>query len=236
MVRTDTPTVEPGHLMALHVAALFVTDGAGQLLHVNDVGRPTAPRFYLGRTRTDVICHVRADVPAELVEQLIAYGRDERPTADLAMPPRHQQTYRELLAPCRQVWFGPALHLDRTVQPNSAAVAVTRANAELLAGTFDDWLDEVDDRQPCYCVLEGGRAVSLCASARITKNACEAGVETLPAYRGLGHAATVVRAWAHAVAASGALPMYSTNWENAASRRVAAKCGFVTYGSDYHIT
>jgi hypothetical protein len=58
----------------------------------------------------------------------------------------------------------------------------------------------------------------------------------LSEYRGHGHAATVVTAWAHAVTARGALPMYSTSSDNVASQRVAAKCGFTAYGSDYHIT
>ena len=222
-------------LLALHVAALFAIDDAGRLRHGNDIGSPQAPRFYLGRTRHEATCHVRADLPAGLAEQLLAHGHDEPPTPDLRTPPRHEQIYRELLMPRQQVWFGPAYWLETAAPQNRKAVAITRANAMLLAGTFDDWQGEVDDRQPCYCVLERGRAVSLCASARITAAACEAGVETLPDHRGRGHAVSAVSAWAAAVAELGALPLYSTSWQNVASQRVAAKCGFSAYASDYHI-
>jgi len=223
-------------LLHLHVAALFATDSAGRLRHINDIGNPDAPRLYLGRTRHHVIWHLRADVPGTLAQEIAACCRDEPATPDLRTPPRHDRTYRELLAPYRQVWFGPALCLERATSPTNGAVAVTRANAMLLAGAFDDWLDEVEARQPCYCVLERGHTVSLCASARVTTAAFEAGVETLPEHRGRGHAVAAVTAWAAAVADRGALPMYSTSWQNTASQRVAAKCGFTAYGSDYHIT
>lgn len=225
-----------GQLLERHVAALFVSDRNGRLLSVNDVGQPAAPRFYLGRTPGEVVCHVRADVPRGLAAELIACARSEPPTADLQTPPRHDRIYQELLSPYQQLWSGPALHCERPSEPTRGAVALTRANAHLLAGSFDDWLDEVDVRQPVYCVLDRGRPVSLCASARVTAEACEAGVETLPDYRGRGHAVAVVSAWAAAVARLGALPLYSTSWENHASQRVAAKCGFTGYGSDYHIT
>lgn len=225
-----------GQLLERHVAALFVSNRNGRLLSVNDVGQPAAPRFYIGRTRSGVLWHLRADVPRRLAAELSTCARDEPPTADLEAPPRHDRIYRELLSPFRQLWSGPALHCERPSAPSRGAVAVTRGNADLLAGSFDDWLDEVDMRQPCYCVLEGGRPVSLCASARTTSEAREAGVETLPEHRGRGHAVTAVAAWAAAVARLGALPLYSTSWQNGPSQRVAAKCGFTAYGSDYHIT
>jgi RimJ/RimL family protein N-acetyltransferase len=233
---TSETAADPDRLMALHVAALFVSDATGRLLCVNDIGQPAAPRFYLGRTPSSVVCRIHADLPSDLAAELIERARDEPPTTELEAPPRHDRIYRELLSPYRQLWSGPALYCERPFELSRGAVAVTRANADLLAGSFDDWLDEVDARQPCYCVLDRGRPVSLCASARVTAEAREAGVETLPDYRGRGHAVAVVSAWAAAVARLGALPLYSTSWENHASQRVAAKCGFTGYGSDYHIT
>jgi hypothetical protein len=38
------------------------------------------------------------------------------------------------------------------------------------------------------------------------------------------------------VRALGATPFYSTSWENAASRRVAARLGFQLVASDLHIS
>ena len=82
----------------------------------------------------------------------------------------------------------------------------------------------------------GERAVSICGSARITSRAHEAGVETHPDFRGRGHAVKVVAAWARAVREDGRIPLYSTSWENEASRDVARKLGLVQYGVTFHVT
>jgi len=71
---------------------------------------------------------------------------------------------------------------------------------------------------------------------RITPEAHEAGVESLPEFRGRGYATDVVAAWALLVKSLGALPLYSTSWENTASQAVATKLQLVQYGGDFHIT
>jgi predicted GNAT family acetyltransferase len=85
-------------------------------------------------------------------------------------------------------------------------------------------------------LLDGDRAVSLCCSVRRTEDAHEAGVETAHAARGRGYALGVVAAWAAAVHAAGRFPLYSTSWENLASRAVATKLGLIQFGNDLHIT
>jgi RimJ/RimL family protein N-acetyltransferase len=64
----------------------------------------------------------------------------------------------------------------------------------------------------------------------------EAGVETVPTFRGRGFAAQVVAAWVGAVREMGFVPLYSTSWENEASRSVARKLSLIQFGSDLHIT
>jgi len=64
----------------------------------------------------------------------------------------------------------------------------------------------------------------------------EAGVETLPEFRGNGFAKEVTAGWARAVDALGAIPMYSTSWQNTASQAVAKKLGLICYGAEFHIT
>jgi predicted GNAT family acetyltransferase len=71
---------------------------------------------------------------------------------------------------------------------------------------------------------------------RITPLAHEAGVETVPLFRGRGYARAVVAAWSAAVRALGAEPLYSTTWQNMASRAVARALGLVAVGRDLHIT
>ena len=46
----------------------------------------------------------------------------------------------------------------------------------------------------------------------------------------------VVAGWARAVREAGVEPLYSTSWQNAASRAVARKLALVPFGSDVHIT
>ena len=94
---------------------------------------------------------------------------------------------------------------------------------------------ELHDWQPFLVIIEENKAVSVCRSVRITSQAHEAGVETLPGFRGKGYAADVVAEWASFVRSRGALPLYSTSWDNIASQAVARKLQLVSYGEDFHI-
>jgi hypothetical protein len=131
---------------------------------------------------------------------------------------------------------GPAYRFEEYAEPSRAVLHVTRANAEVLRGGFEDWVDELPTAQPFVAALEEGRAVSICRSVRITAAAHEAGVETLPRFRGRGYAPDVTAAWAGLVRSAGAAPLYSTSWENAASRSVAKKLRLVQYAADFHVT
>ena len=91
---------------------------------------------------------------------------------------------------------------------------------------------ELAAAEPMLALVEDGAAVSLCFSARLTERVAEAGVNTLEGYRGRGYAPTVVTAWAQAIRATGRVPLYSTSWDNAASRAVARKLGLIQYGAD----
>jgi len=81
-----------------------------------------------------------------------------------------------------------------------------------------------------------GHAVSIGTSVRLTRVAHQDGVDTCRAYRGRGFAPRVVTAWAQAVRDIGRIPLYSTSWQNEASRAVARKLHLICFGSDVHIT
>jgi predicted GNAT family acetyltransferase len=102
----------------------------------------------------------------------------------------------------------------------------------LLAGEFAWLRDALEPWGPVAAVIVEGRAVSVCFSARLTPRAAEAGVETLPDFRGAGHATHAVAAWAQAIRESGRRPLYSTSWENLASQGVARRLGLRMYGVD----
>lgn len=110
-----------------------------------------------------------------------------------------------------------------------------RSRIEAINGWDGGAPPHIPHRQPFVAVIEDGRAVAVCASVRITRAAHEAGVETVPRYRGRGHAVDAVAGWAEAVAKLGAVALYSTSWDNVASRRLAARLGLQVIGVDFHI-
>ena len=125
------------------------------------------------------------------------------------------------------------LHLDASFTRDADGHLLDNA---ALRETFPDWRADVPLSQPFIVVVDSGRAVALCCSVRITSAAHEAGVETLPESRRSGFAARAVAAWARAVSALGALPLYSTSTDNVASQGVARRLGMHRFGFDFHVT
>ena len=223
-------------LMALHVAALFTHDSAGRMLRVNEPNGARAPRFFLGRTTAGDILRFRDDVDDALAAAL----RDEASRISTSpLDPSPSARFEALLAssaPIEHVGSGPAYVFPDAIAGGDAAVPITRENADLLRAHLPQWLGDVGVSEPMFAVMEDGHAVAVCASVRTTPFAMEAGVETAPGFRGRGHAMRATAAWAQAVRAAGRIPMYSTSWENHASRAVARKLGLRLFGSDLHIT
>lgn len=227
-------------LMAAHARALFTHDAHSRLLCVNEPGGGgPAPRLFLGRTGRGNLWRFRADLPGRLVERLEALCRDEPVSRELPGRPRHAATYTRLLeahAPVREVEAGPAYRFAEYPEPGRPPLTLAEEDAGVLRGGFEGLVEELPLWRPFLALLEGGRAVSVCRSVRITPEAHEAGVETLPDYRGKGYAADVTAGWALRVRSLGAVAMYSTSWENAASQAVARKLRLVQYGTDFHVT
>lgn len=227
-------------LMAIHVQVLFTLDAHSRLLLINEPGGgPPAPRLFFGRTRVGNLWRFRADLPEILIEELEALCADEPVGMELHTTPRHIEAYVRLLethGPVDKLEMGPAYHFTEYLAPSRPLVAVTETNAERLRGGFEDLISELPDWQPFLVLVEESRPVSVCRSVRITPAAHEAGVETLADFRGKGYAKDVVAGWARLVQSMGAIPLYSTSWENTTSQSVAKKLHLVTYGADFHIT
>jgi RimJ/RimL family protein N-acetyltransferase len=229
-------------LMNIHVRALFTHDTKSRLLFVNEpdnAGVPAA-RLFLGRTLNGNVWRFRADLPDGLCEELNALCADEPlANAEFNVPPRHLQTYIRLLgthAPIQDVSNNLAYQFIKYKTPSNHPVTVTTDNAEILQGGFEKLIEELPAWQPFVSLVRENRAVSVCRSVRITSEAHEAGVETLPEFRGNGYAAEVVSEWARLVLKSGAIPLYSTSWENQASQAVARKLELKCYGVSFNIT
>jgi len=226
--------------MDIHVRALFTHDARSRLLFVNELGNEApAPRLFLGRTPAGNLWRFRADLPESLVEELEALCVDEPAGMEFGSAPRRLEAYVRLLdshAPVRKHWTGPAYRFTEYIEPSRPLLAITETNAENLRGGFEELVAELPISQPFVALIEEGRAVSVCRSVRITSEAHEAGVETLPDFRGKGYAKDVVAGWARLVQSMGAIPLYSTSWENTASQAVAKKLHLIPYGADFHVT
>ncbi len=226
-------------LMNIHVHALFTHNTESRLLFVNEPADATvpAPRMFLGRTSAGNVWRFRANLPESLIEELDALCSNEPVGIEFTEPPRHIETYVRLLenhAPVQKLGMGPAYHFPQDIMPPSRhLLAVTEKNVETLRSGFEDLIADISAEQPFVAFIRENRAVSVCRSVRITPEAHEAGLETLPDFRGKGYAKDVVAEWAFLVRSAGAIPLYSTSWENVASQAVARKLQLKYYGADF---
>ena len=234
-------------LMLQNVEARYVHDDNGRIVAINRWYGGVAPRFFLGRTNRGNIWRFRHDVPLELVVELTRYCSEEPFPTDSEIEPIHREKYEQLFAEHSgtasvregiSYSCGNDLYLPNstTVNIDEATVNIDEATAHLLEGCMDDWLPDVPHTHPFIAIVKEGQAVCVCGSVRIGDNAHHAGVETLPEYRRRGYAARAVSAWASAVRACGANPLYSTSLDNIASQNVARRLEMTTIGTDYAIT
>jgi RimJ/RimL family protein N-acetyltransferase len=237
-LRDVAPAAVPPNLIAARFDALYETaDGA--LVRTNSWERRPAPRFHLILSASGPLIRFRGDVPPGVARRLEALAAAETWDPDIAGPPAMLPAYVEALsahAPVKAIWSGPAFAMFRDIHPWAPVVDISEANAGLLTGKLAEWLPDVPYRHPFVAVPHDAKAVSLCASVRVSPAVHCAGVETHPEYRQRGHALAAVSGWAHAVQRLGATPFYSTSWENLASRAVARRLGFQCVASDFHIT
>ena len=223
----------------MHIAALFTHDERGRLVRVNEPRGGPAPRFLLGRTRRAREWRVRDDIDESLAVELAALASADVPDIDDLEPARDITPFEAMLSrstPVLKVWTGPAFHAGPEIRPLPGAVAITPDNVELLRAHLPSWIDSAPNEEPMFVATVGGDAVAVCSTVRRTPAAYEAGVETVPDFRGRGYGSVVVAAWADAVRRSGVVPLYSTSWQNTASRALARRLGLTLFGADLHLT
>ncbi len=242
MILVRTAMLTDVEIMNMHIRALYTHDATARLLFVNEPDTKTRPaaRLFLGRTRAGNVWRFRADVPDTLCAQLNALCADEPPlSGEFKKPPRHLERYLRLLEPHppgRHGSNGLAYQFTTYDMPSTQVIAVTEETPEVLQGGFEKLIAELPAWQPFVALVKANRAVAVCRSARITSEAHEAGVETLPEFRGHGYAKDAVSEWARRVRNTGATPLYSTSWENVASQAVARKLELNCYGSTFAVT
>ena len=238
-------TIADFDLLQLQAETLFTHNPAGRIIENNrPMGGPAA-RLFLGRTREGNLWRIRDDVPEDVARRLEELAAAEPVRDDLEAMPVHLDAMLEALQgnPAPEVVdTGPAYRFPDELPNPTGVTRITRANIELLRSMYPD-KDDMDDLErefergePSLAVIVDGIAVSTCFTSYQSERAMEAGVWTREEYRGRGYAAAQVAVWARAVRESGRIPLYSTDWDNHASRAVARKLHMVMYGSDLCIS
>jgi len=235
---SNTGSFSALELMGLHVHACYLHDDAGRLVRANEPAGEEAPRFWLGLTNQGAIWRFGRRASEDVIKKLNRLCESEGLFLDSPSTSRSGSQYENLLAHSEGplvVSSGPTYWLPEQQDFRSTAVELSPAQTELLRGTLDEWIPDLAFRHPFLVSMSASKAVSVCASVRVTALADEAGVETAPAYRQLGHAANAVEAWTTAVLAMGKIPLYSTSWDNQASQSLARSLGFKLFGEEYSI-
>lgn len=209
-------------LLRIQLRTLYAFDRLGRIVRRAGDPERTPPRVAISSGGGERLLRVRHDVPEAHVRKWLACI--------------DEQQFPRLVAahsPVEDEYRGPAFVLPPTEGATEAEVITPRhvLHPELVAR---GWLPQ--ERAPYVGVVRDGLVVSVCFCAAESLEAAEAGVETAASYRGQGLVALAVRAWANAVQGEGRLALYSTTWENEASRRVAAKLGAFEYGENWHLT
>lgn len=225
-------------LMEMQAKALFTHDDDNFIRNINDLGGAPAPRFFYGRTPEGNVLRFRYDLPQEVTNKLTKLVSTEPSSCDLPRSTVLFEEIKEILQEHKEIQYiyeGPAYKLTGGVNLSRDVIKITKDNVNLLENSFDYMLSELQFLEPCFAKLVDGNAVSICFSSRIAVESHEAGVETLPNFRGKGYAAEVVAAWAADIDKINRVPTYSTSWDNTASQAVARKLKCEFYGVDLSI-
>jgi hypothetical protein len=177
-------------------------------------------------------------LPQDIIKKLKKLVSTEPIYSDLPRTTIFIEEIKEILgehSEVQKIYEGPAYKLSREVVFSEDVIRITPDNVHLLKNSFAYMVSELQFWEPCFAKIVDGSAVSICFSSRIASESHEAGVETLPDFRGRGYAAEVAAAWAAAIYEMSRIPTYSTSWDNAASQSVARKLKCDLYGVDLSV-
>ncbi len=228
-------------LARLHLDALYECD-ADDFITASRDAKLSPPRFHLVRTPAGNHWLLRATLDTKQRARLAAILLLQPQIADCAdaqVHPPALESIRAILAdyaPAETEYRGPAFFFPEQLPPSHRAELLGDRRRAPREGPFA-WLREADDASRPIALVrsESGDVASVCYSARATSVVAEAGVRTLEQHGGHGFARMAVIAWAAAVRQDGRTPLYSTQWENIASRALASRLGLICYGEDLHI-
>lgn len=225
---------EAGRLISMHLENMCDFDERGRLRSERDGSDQPPPRFRMVLAAEGHRWFFRHDLDDALVARLDGLARSEPVTKAIPEWPRHREAYREILEVGEEAEYcGPAFVLPERPAASGPAIELSVAERPLLERYLEGWARDFEASRPIAAVVVDGAAVSVCGNARRLSPAVEAGVETAEDYRNRGYARAATALWASAIRREGMVPLYSTSWDNVASRRVAASLSAVQYAVDY---
>jgi hypothetical protein len=226
-------------LIEIQLEVLLARDAHGRLLATRDPAARPAPRVFLGRSAEANVWATRFDVDAATRDELerLCASEPKLATPAAERSPACRERVRELLVPVQVEHRGPAYVLPDPLPHDPRAREVSADESSVWSEAFPWLADEFTAVTPVVIAFEAGQAAAVCHSPRgRTASAAEAGVVTLEPFRGRGLATAAVACWARTIQRSGRLALYSTSWQNAASRAVARRLSARLYGEDWHVT
>jgi len=211
---------------------LYVINANGRIVSTRETNARSGPLLSLIRSNKQCAWAVHASVPDNIASEIEALVRQEPPVQDFQGEPLYAQTYISLLK--GSVEGGPVFIFPDVLSQSSGVVTIK--DIKPLEKNLRGWAaNEIESCSPILAVVEEGNVVSACFCARRSEVAAEAGLDTAENWRGRGFAAQVTAAWAQAIRAERLLPVYSTDWDNHASRAVARKLGLIEVASNWKV-
>ncbi|MCF6411043.1 GNAT family N-acetyltransferase [Pseudalkalibacillus salsuginis] len=217
-------------LMEIQTEVLFNIDNLKKITGLNEPTETPAPFLFIGRTKTGNIIRFNKSFSEFEESKILKLVDDRIDSMNLGKLIINVSKLRQISS----VWMGPAYVFPEGFNMTSNATKITNDNKDLLLKEFPHLIDDFEWRQPIYAIMQDGKAVSICSSARKSLKGAEASVETLTRYQGNGYATRCVVAWAAEVRKLGLKPLYSTAWDNFSSQSVAKKLNLYQYGVDLH--
>ncbi len=217
----------------LQLETLFARDARQRIVSTREPHPSAGPALVIIRGESACAWAVGRDVPEPVALELDRLAAEEPPSAAWDRPLRHAERYTTLLG--GRIRSGPAFAFPDQIEEAGDTVVI--GDEAELSHHFSGWVaGEIEaGRGPVLAVREEGQVVSVCFCARRSPAAAEAGIETATPFRGRGYAPRVALAWAREVRALGLVPLYSTDWTNAASLAVARKLKLLPLAADFSI-
>jgi hypothetical protein len=204
----------------------FVLAPNGRMLHANDPDRSAAPLFAAGTRADGTIALFRDDVDDATANAIIDDLDDLAAQADairarlgLSAPVGRHNFERIHRLPRATRFDGPSVIAQGTPQGDVLWAQLERDG--LPPGIVAQGFTDLSHLWAPWCVvMDDDEIASIAFAARLSDEAAEIGVATIPACRGRGYAAAVTAAWSALPLLADRELFYSTHLDNRSSLRV----------------